>query len=135
MVKESGRARAWVLIFVLAAVGGLGTLIGVGCAIRANACPFGSAPRQTSTDGRVLFDANCVLCHGRHGAGGTGPSLVSGAATSLTREELGSRIGRGRPLAGMPAFRRTLTQEQIDAVAEFVDALRGGAPTPGGIPT
>lgn len=126
--RETGRARTWVLGFLVTAVAGLGGLIGVGCAIGANSCPFSSSPRQTSTDGAVLFTTNCAACHGREGQGGSGPSLVSGPATALTRAELEARIGRGRPLAGMPAFRRTLTKEQIAAVALFVDALRENAP-------
>lgn len=131
-MSEAGGARAWVLAFVAAAGVGLGTLVGVGCAIGANTCPFGDAPARPTTDGRALWVANCAVCHGLDGRGGRGPSLVSGAAARLAVAELRAKIARGKPFAGMPAFKRGLTERQIAAVADFVVALRSGraaAPT------
>lgn len=125
---ESGKARAFVLGFIAAAGLGLAGLIGVGCAIDANSCPFRDQPKQTSTDGGTLFLANCAVCHGRMGEGGTGPSLTAGVIAGYDAATLSAKIGRGKPLAGMPAFKRSLTQEQIDALAAFVVSLRGGSP-------
>lgn len=126
MTSERGSVKAWVLAFVITAGVGLGGLIGIGCLVDANVCP-GSSPRQESTDGATLFIANCAACHGQRGEGGRGPSLVSGTPASYTVEELVSKISRGKPLAGMPAFKRGLTEEQIRAVAEYVISLRGAA--------
>ena len=127
-MSERGSAKAWVLAFVAIAGVGLGTLVGVGCAIGANSCPFRSQPKQTSTDGMTLFLANCAVCHGRDARGQrNAPSLVTGEAAKLTAEELAAKISKGKPLAGMPRFRGTLTPEQIRAVAEYLVSLREAA--------
>ena len=113
------------LAFIAAAGLGLGTLIGVGCAIGANTCPFSSRAPVTTLDGRTLFLANCAVCHGQDGSGTTrAPSLVSGPRAGLTLEELRAKIARGKPLAGMPAFKRSLSPAQINAVARYVVRLR-----------
>jgi cytochrome c oxidase cbb3-type subunit 3 len=97
----------------------------VGCAIGANTCPFSSRAPVTTLDGRTLFLANCAVCHGQDGSGTTrAPSLVSGPRAGLTLEELRAKIARGKPLAGMPAFKRSLSPAQINAVARYVVRLR-----------
>jgi cytochrome c oxidase cbb3-type subunit III len=114
-----------VLAFIAAAGLGLGTLIGVGCAIGANTCPFSSHAPVTTLDGRTLFFANCAVCHGRDGGGTTrAPSLVTGSRADLSLEELRAKIARGKPLAGMPAFKRSLSSAQIRAVARYVVRIR-----------
>jgi mono/diheme cytochrome c family protein len=127
---ERGAARTWVIAFVVAAGLGLGAFVGIGCLVGANACPGSPPPRQTATDGPTLFLANCAACHGRAGEGGRAPSLVSGGLARLSEDELADRIARGKPLAGMPRFRRVLTPEQIRAVAAHVVALREGTASP-----
>lgn len=123
---ESGRVLVWVLAFIAAAGIGFAALIGIGCAIGANSCPFGKNEPITATDGRALFESQCMACHGPQGEGTrNAPSLVSGAPGSLTAEQLRAKIGRGKPLAGMPAFKRSLNEQQIDAVATYVLTLRG----------
>lgn len=129
-MNQLGATRTWVLVFVILAGGGLATLVGVGCLVSANACPFRSSPKQTSTDGRTLYMANCAACHGRSGEGGDGPSLHRGSLATLSGAQLSSKIGRGRPLAGMPRFSRILSAEQIRAVARFVESLRSPQPAP-----
>jgi mono/diheme cytochrome c family protein len=127
-VAESGAVKAWILAFILMAGVGIGGLIGIGCLVGANTCPGKSPPKQTSTDGRVLYLANsCAICHGRDGKGSRGPSLVSGPLGALSEDELVGKIGKGKPLAGMPRFRTTLTQKQIRAVADYIVSLRGGS--------
>ncbi|MCA1834193.1 MAG: cytochrome c [Actinomycetota bacterium] len=129
-MSESGRARTWVLAFILLAGAGFGTLVGVGCAIHANAWPCRSPQKQTATDGPTLFLANCAVCHGREGRGGTGPSLIAGQGGALSPDELIAKIRRGKPLAGMPMFKRELNEQQIAAVADFVLSLRSPEPSP-----
>jgi ubiquinol-cytochrome c reductase cytochrome c subunit len=125
-VSDAGALRTWVIAFVALAGALLGAFVGVGCALKANACPFRSSPRQTSTDGATLFLANCAACHGRDAAGmRDAPSLVSGDLAALDPASLAAKIARGKPLAGMPAFRRSLTPEQIDAVARYLVSVRG----------
>jgi len=130
-VRERGAAKVWILAFVVFAAGGLGALIGIGCLISANACPWREEPKQTSRDGATLFAANCAACHGRNGEGRNGPTLIDGPIASATLEELVNKISRGKPLAGMPRFSRTLEVDQIRAVAEYVTTVRGDpSPSP-----
>jgi mono/diheme cytochrome c family protein len=124
---EQGSVKAWVLAFFLTAGLGLGAIIGIGCLVGANTCPGSSPPRQTGTDGATLFLANCAVCHGMRGEGDRGPSLITGPAASYTVDELVAKIARGKPLAGMPRFKTTLSSEQIRAVAEYIVSLRGAA--------
>jgi mono/diheme cytochrome c family protein len=128
-VNQSGAVRAWILAYLLVAGAGLGALVGVGCAVKANFCPWRKPPAQTSTDGRTLYAANCAVCHGPDLHGGTNanaPSLVAFAAAGYTEDELAKKISRGKPLGGMPRFERILTPEQIRAVARFIISQRGG---------
>lgn len=129
MKGDQGLIRTWVIAFVIAAAVGFGGLIGIGCLVGANACPFGESPDSiTSTEGRVIWLNRCAICHGREGGGGEGPSLVTGASTDLTLEELQEKISRGRPFMGMPRFKGELSEEQIESVARYVITLRGDAP-------
>jgi mono/diheme cytochrome c family protein len=123
----TGSVKVWVLAFVVAAGVGFGAIVGIGCALGANACPFSKPKPFTSTDGEVIWLARCAFCHGRDGKGDRGPSLVTGEAAGFTLEELESKIARGKPLAGMPMFKRELTQQQIEAVARYVMKLREAA--------
>lgn len=140
MRSQRGAVKTWVLVYVLVAAGGIAALVGVGCAIQANACPFTKETKQTSTDGLTLFRGNCAVCHGRGGEGGKNgaPSLIAGRAALLSNDDLYAKISRGKPFAGMPRFSRSLTETQIRAVTAFVLSLRssGGAastsPAPSG---
>lgn len=120
-MRDSGSARAWVLAFILGPVVGLGGLLGIGCAIGANACPFGDqAGTPASATGEEIFVINCATCHGIGGTGGRAPALV---ATSLTMEELVRKIGRGSP-GLMPRYKGKLSAEQIERVAAYVASLK-----------
>lgn len=126
---QKGAVRTWVLAYLLVAGAGLGALVGIGCAVKANFCPWRKPPAQTSTDGRTLYAANCAVCHSsdmRGGQNANAPSLLGGKAATYTEDELAKKISRGKPLGGMPRFERILTPEQIRAVARFIVAQRGG---------
>jgi mono/diheme cytochrome c family protein len=120
-VRQSGSTRAWVLAFILGPVIGLGGLLALGCAMDANACPFGDqAPTPASATGQEIYQINCATCHGVGGQGGRGPSLV---LTTLTPEEITSKIGRGSP-GLMPRYKGKLTPEQIERVTAYVVSLK-----------
>lgn len=125
-MTEVGSIKMWLLAFVVAAGGGFAALVGIGCLMGANACPFTDPKPITATDGKALFESQCIACHGRSGEGSVNaPALASGPLAALSLDTLTAKIGRGRPLAAMPAFKRILTAEQIDAVARYVLTLRG----------
>ena len=127
--KRKGRARTWIMLYLLLAAGGIALMVGIGCTINANACPFKSKAKQTTTDGMTLYLTNCAACHGRKGEGVSGPSLIAGEGALLNGDQLVSKISRGKPLAGMPKFARSLSAQQIHAVAAFVETLRSSTST------
>ncbi|MCA1830229.1 MAG: cytochrome c [Actinomycetota bacterium] len=127
----TGSAKVWLLAFVVCAVVGFGALVGIGCGLGANACPFTTSKAITTTDGSELYARLCIGCHDVGGKGtGNGPSLVAGAAATYTLDELETKIARGKPLAGMPAWSKAafghpaLTKAQIHSVAQYVLMLR-----------
>lgn len=124
-MKSGRKALLWVVAFIAAAGIGFGGLVGIGCAIGANACPWREQKvDQTTASPESLFIANCSFCHGQQGEGGRGPSLVEGMTAGLTKDELIAKISRGRPFKGMPRFKGTLTEDRIDAIAAYVIELR-----------
>jgi PQQ-dependent dehydrogenase (methanol/ethanol family) len=91
---------------------------------------------QNSRAGRRRFEALCTTCHGADGTGGEhGPAIV-GREESRVRsaQDLRDIIRNGIQPMGMPAFQ--LTDQQLDEVAAYVNALRSPAahnPSPGDI--
>ncbi len=84
--------------------------------ILASGCSTNLPPDAT---GAEIYGALCTRCHGSDLSGGIGPALGAGS-------ELVDRpdayliqtitVGLGR----MPAFRNTLSEEQITTVAEYL---------------
>ena len=76
------------------------------------------ASTPCATAGKAVWADNCAGCHGLAGTGGNGgPSLVDNPNASdpaKVREQVTNGGG------GMPAFKDTLTQQQINNVAAYV---------------
>jgi cbb3-type cytochrome c oxidase subunit III len=75
------------------------------------------------TDGKGLFKTNCGSCHtlaDAGTAGTTGPNL-NDLSDSLARIKQQIENGGG----GMPAFGGTLTPEQIELIAKYVESQEG----------
>jgi mono/diheme cytochrome c family protein len=66
----------------------------------------------------ATYAQQCAPCHGVSGEGGIGPALLSG---DLSHEDARSVISEGE--GAMPAFRPTLTDDQLDGVTSFVQNL------------
>lgn len=118
------RTAAWIVAFVVASLTGMGLLLGIGCAMNANACPFGTDTTAAATDGATVFAQNCSICHGVGGEGARGPSLVTGPLAKLSFTELVAKIERGRPFKDMPRYEGKLSEAQIAEVARYVLDLR-----------
>ncbi len=88
----------------------------------------------------VLFQKNCVGCHGRDGTLGPAPPLNDKLFLSLIpAAELGRVIAEGRTGTLMPAFATAngghLTPEQVKVLADGIRLTWGPAePTPGRAP-
>jgi len=129
-MNDAGSIKVWVLVFVLLFGVGVVALVGIGCAVGANQCPFLKHKEITSTDGMVIFrEANCIACHGISGEGRCcdAPPLRSGDATKLTLAQIEARIANGKPFF-MSAYSKKkhgpLSDAQIEAVARYVISLR-----------
>ncbi|MDX2177262.1 MAG: PQQ-dependent sugar dehydrogenase [Candidatus Sumerlaeia bacterium] len=96
----------------------------------------GSGAASPSVDaGRALYNRYCVGCHGPRLDGGTAgnlmaPELVHGSA----RAEIRRSIAEGYPQSAMPGYEGALTDQQIDALADFILHARGGGGTGGAVP-
>jgi mono/diheme cytochrome c family protein len=68
-----------------------------------------------------LFATSCGWCHQSGGrVAGRGPKL---AGTDKSDEFIISRIKAGKP-PGMPAFGRSFTDEQLQAIVAYIRSLR-----------
>jgi mono/diheme cytochrome c family protein len=114
--------------------GGLATLLvaslmmGVSTGARAadepaaEAAPAEAAPaaEKPKIDVRKLFATNCSWCHQDYGRrAADGPKL---AGTHLTEEQVIEQISKGK--SPMPGFRKTLSKEQIEALAKYIKELK-----------
>jgi mono/diheme cytochrome c family protein len=122
---------------VLAALGGVAVVlaltIGVGYLLGANTLPW-----QHTTTGRTgaeIYARNCASCHGLRGEGGSlsikGPAFADGGPLAgLTFDQRVEQISRGKPLAGMPAWKFRISAADIRKVAAYTQILSGQPPDP-----
>ncbi len=73
-------------------------------------------------DGQTIFtNNNCVICHGEHAQGATGPNLRDQHwIIELTPLNIFKTIKYGRNNNTMPAFHHLLSDEQIIALSVFI---------------
>lgn len=98
------------------------------------------SPQQTSADtemtqqieeGKALFDVTCSSCHGKNAEGTTqGPSLIGVGAASVDFQMGTGRMPAARPEAQIPARPVIYSQEQIEAVAAYIESLGTGVQIP-----
>lgn len=72
-------------------------------------------------DGKIVFEANCISCHGADGQLG----LMGSPNLATSEKDISSRIeiithGKG----AMQAFGGQLTEEEIQAVANYIETLK-----------
>jgi mono/diheme cytochrome c family protein len=126
VVREGQKAQV-----VAFRIGGLGAVGGATApklqqaAAGKRAAATKQAPKQAAEgpDGKAIFVANCAGCHTLAAAGtnGTvGPNLDQGKYDFATVQKQVTNGG-----GGMPAFKGTLTPDEIKAVATYVSANDG----------
>jgi len=70
--------------------------------------------------GRILYQANCTMCHGGEGEGDLGPSLSTQEFLTLAGNDyLFETISSGRPGTGMPAWSH-LSNMDVASLIRFV---------------
>lgn len=67
-----------------------------------------------------LYRDNCLSCHGEQRLGGMGPALLPENLGRLKPEDAKKVISQGRPSTQMPAFQKTLSSADIDALAAYI---------------
>lgn len=75
---------------------------------------------ETTAVGRELFVANCGTCHTLSDAGTSGNIGPSLDGVGLDVDAIEAQVAEGGD--GMPAFADTLSDDEIDDVAEYVAA-------------
>ena len=80
------------------------------------------SPLAPSINAGELYAGNCGVCHGanRQGVSGLGPALTPESLTALSYTEIRDTILNGRPNTAMPPSKGTLSQEEIDALVQFI---------------
>ena len=78
-------------------------------------------------EGREVFAAKCVACHGPAGGGLIGPNLTdkSWIHGQGTRADILKVISEGAPDKGMPAWGEQMAENEILEVASFVYSIKG----------
>ena len=119
-LRHQGRTHWWMAIV------GAAAFVAIAVAVdRSGDTTSAPADAATIAQGRQVFvTAGCGACHTLADAGSTavvGPDLdAAGPSAALVEQRV--RNGQGV----MPAFARTLSDEQIDAVAAYVASVAGG---------
>ena len=77
--------------------------------------------------GKQVYAEDCASCHGENGEGGVGTALGNAAMLSLTSDAfLKFAIVNGRDGTEMPAFRETLSEDEINGVSAFLRSRASG---------
>jgi mono/diheme cytochrome c family protein len=87
---------------------------------------------QESDAAAKLFAANCVSCHGDHGAGdgaaagGLKPSPVNFHVRQPSPERAWTALEQGIPGSSMPAWQNRLSEEDRHLLVRYVESLYDG---------
>ena len=81
------------------------------------------------TNGKSVFLANCIACHGEHGQGIIGPNLTD--EFWLHGGSIGDvfkTVKYGIPAKGMPSWEKNLSSKNIAEVVNFIESIQGSKP-------
>jgi quinohemoprotein ethanol dehydrogenase len=80
------------------------------------------AVEEAVENGHVVYENNCLACHGAEGVGGhNGPNLQQSKMIT-DRDALIKQVKEGK--GGMPGFENTLTEAEINNVVEYIMSLK-----------
>lgn len=83
-------------------------------------CSFNAAAQP---DGKALYQQHCAQCHGSDLNGGNATSLVDGVWQFGAEENYIRRnIKFGIPHLGMPSYEKTLNDNEINAILEYIQS-------------
>jgi len=124
--RRVGNAVRMTLALLL--VGGLYAAVSPG--VQANA-PAQPAEDQIA-EGRELYDASCITCHGRNGQGvpERGPSLIGAGAAAVEFQVATGRMPATAQNAQVERREPLYTREQAQAIGAYIQTLGGGPELP-----
>jgi dihydro-heme d1 dehydrogenase len=79
-----------------------------------------AASANNIATGEVLYKNNCQSCHGVGRLGGMGPALFPENLSRLRKNKAVKVINNGRAATQMPAFAKTLSATEIDALVSYI---------------
>ncbi len=81
------------------------------------------------SEGKAIYDKNCVACHGGNGEGGVGPNLTDEYwLHGCGIKNVFKIIKNGVPEKGMISWKTQLSPVQIQQVASYILTLKGTNP-------
>jgi len=84
---------------------------------------------ETIARGKIIFDQNCIACHGGAGEGGIGPNLTDDYwLHGGNIKDIFRTIKHGVPDKGMIAWEQQLSPAQIAQVSNYIVSLHGTNP-------
>ena len=101
----------------------IGGLLLASCGGEATSPPApASTPTPAAIDAGALYETNCVPCHGadRQGVSGVGLPLTPESLAPLSDAEVRDTIQNGRLNTAMAPFKSALSQEEIEALVQFI---------------
>jgi cytochrome c oxidase cbb3-type subunit III len=78
---------------------------------------------QAQDPGAEIYAQNCARCHGADGGGGVGPQLADGKVVEEYPTEADEIAVVEEGPGSMPAFRDSLSPEEIQQVVQYTRAL------------
>src|SRR5215472_10528640 len=85
---------------------------------------FAAAGQDRTPEGQSLFSANCAVCHGALGDGGSGPDLANPAwQATITDSYLERVIRDGIPRTAMPSFAGRISEAGRSALIAHIRML------------
>lgn len=81
-------------------------------------------------NGKILFDENCVACHGKAGEGGVGPNVTDEFwLHGGSLQDVFKTIKYGVPEKGMISWKSQLSPLNIQQLSSYILSLKGTNPT------
>ncbi len=122
----------------------LWAIIGSTMAIGLSGPSFANPPAPATLEqGRAIYEQRCLDCHGPEGRGDGSKALslsprpgnlVSAHTSAKSDQELLKIIANGRPRTAMPAWKGYLSEEEQQAVLDYIRSLvkftRSATPPP-----